>query len=220
VATEKGRGRPKGSTNDKRSKTRQVQAKVSKIRKEFIYGINLGDGEIEWPTIEECAKRHKATLATARKYSMDEDWVSQREEVKAEITRQRDSNLIKERMQAIVDFDKKTFDTARLLQQEMLKKVRDMQLEQQYVRREASIVPDRETESQRRRRERDQFYNPFTPAILNSMSNVLANTQKVGRLALGESTENVDIREDSTPLLDRAIELFKRVEADPKLIDG
>lgn len=199
--------------NPKKSKRQtDIQNKVTLAREKYVHGFEGENGQLTYPTHQELAKEFGLVLQTVNNRSMKENWMDDRKAYEIEFKRKRDSGLMKERLKAAVDFDNSSFTAARVIQSEVMRFISDKRDEMTHVRGQSQIIPDNETEAQRKNRERDQFYNPFTGNVLSSLTTALHGAQVIGRLALGESTENLNVKHDATPLLDRAAKIIRGIE--------
>jgi hypothetical protein len=192
-------GRPR-KTKGKKLATQRL---ITKAREIYVHGEANEDGELVYPTVAVISKRVKIGVQTIRNACAAENWQDDRRSYEEEYRRRRDGQLLEQKLQAIVAFDKYCFDAARSIQNHIVGFMQDKYREMEFVRAESEIVPPDETATQRKRRERDRFYNPFNGNTLSQLANTLAVTQKVGRLAVGESTENMNVTNDS-PLLEEA----------------
>lgn len=65
------------------------------IKMEYIYGIQLEDGSVQMPTLEELAQRYKVGIASVRRHCAREGWVQERERAQEEIFQRVKSSLVK-----------------------------------------------------------------------------------------------------------------------------
>lgn len=199
--------------NRKRShRQAEIQKKITLAREKYVHGVEGEDGHLVFPTHSELAKEFGLVTQTVANRSMKEGWKDDRKAYEVEYARRRDAALMKEKLKAAADFDNSSFTAARVIQSEVMRYISDKRDEMVFVRNQSRVVPENETEAQRKKRERDQFYNPFTGHLLSSLTHALQGAQTIGRLALGESTENLSVKHDATPLLDRAAAIIRGIE--------
>lgn len=203
----------KSVVNRKRTPTGKaaIQRKLTNARHKYVHGIEVGDGELVYPSVADLAKEYGVSVQTIRDHCAKEKWVDDREAAEIEYRRRRDAQLIRDKLKAIADFDNQSFNLAKVLQGEVARFIYDKR-DEMAMRREHSTIPiDNETERQRRKRELEQFYNPFNGAVLTQLAAALTNAQRVGRLAVGESTENLNVDDNTSPLIERFNELVGRL---------
>ena len=154
------------------------------IKREFIEGFIDANNVRQYPTLDALAKRHKVARATLFRRAKDEDWQSAKNSFQTKL----ESQIELERMKSMVDESKRLDRNALQIAQALLNRVgrrlqKGMELEQA---------------------------NPTITGIeageLRELSQVAANAQKIGKLALGEAQEIAKVSADvSTP------ESFQRV---------
>lgn len=137
------------------------------IRNEFVHGYTDEEGVRRYPTIDGLVKRHSVARATLYKAASDDDWQTQKDRYQTELTMRQDA----ERMGKMVADSKRLDDSAVQLAQAMMNKVgrrlqRSMQAEQD-----------------------ERFQAALSNSDLHQLSSVLANAQKIGKLALGQAQE-------------------------------
>ena len=153
---------------------RHNEETLEQIRIDFVQGIQT-DNERKYPTIEELSKQYNIPAVTLYRKSQAEEWKTQRSDFKSnlqsEINKQKKDKLAKE----AVAFDENNLRIAKALQNEIVAQI---------------------TISTKIRQDNERPF--FTPQALNSLAQALSTCQRVGRLAVGESTENTNITNDST----------------------
>ena len=147
---------------------------IEAIRQDFVQGV-LEESERRYPTIEELAKKYEIPSVTLYRKSTAQSWKQQRmdfqKNLQIEIDAKRQNKLAKD----AVDFDENNLRIAKALQNEIVALL---------------------SFSNRARQDANRPY--FSPSSLNSLSMALSTCQRVGRLALGESTDNTNITNDTT----------------------
>jgi len=137
------------------------------IRDEFVHGYTDENGVRRYPTIDGLVKRHSVARATLYKAASDDDWQSQKDRYQTELTLRQDA----ERMERMVSDSKRLDDSAVQIAQAMMSKVgrrlqRSMEAEQEGA-----------------------YLSALSNSDLHQLSSVLANAQKIGKLALGQAQE-------------------------------
>ena len=148
---------------------------IEKIRQAYVAGVETADGR-DYPSIEELSKQYKIPAITLFRRSAKENWREQRvkftEKLQQDIDQAKQKQLIKENK----DFDTNNLSIAKRLQDEIV-----------------SVLNLSE-----RKREEGIEKPMLNPSSLYSLGMALQTCQKVGRLALGETTENTSISNKST----------------------
>ena len=148
---------------------------IEKIRQAYVAGVETADGR-DYPSIEELSKKYKIPAITLFRRSAKENWREQRvkftEKLQQDIDQAKQKQLIKENK----DFDTNNLSIAKRLQDEIV-----------------SVLNLSE-----KKREEGIEKPMLNPSSLYSLGMALQTCQKVGRLALGETTENTSISNKST----------------------
>lgn len=148
---------------------------IEKIRQAYVAGVETPDGR-DYPSIEELSKKYKIPAITLFRRSAKENWREQRvkftEKLQQDIDQAKQKQLIKENK----DFDTNNLSIAKRLQDEIV-----------------SVLNLSE-----KKREEGIEKPMLNPSSLYSLGMALQTCQKVGRLALGETTENTSISNKST----------------------
>jgi hypothetical protein len=159
---------------------------IESIRQEFVQGILDDNGMRSYPTIDELSKKHSIPSITLYRKSQGESWKQQKidfqETLRLEIDNQKRKKIAKDS----IEFDENNLRLAKALQNEIVALI--------------SLSNKKRTEGDSR-----PF---FSPSSLNSLGMALMTCQKVGRLALGESTDNTNI----TTTESTVNEAFKLIE--------
>ena len=165
--------------------SKHPEDKIEAIRQDFVQGI-VENNIRSYPTIEELSKRYEIPSITLYRKSSSQDWKEQRtkfqRDLQNEIDRKKQSQLAKDS----VNFDDNNLKIAKALQNEIIALL---------------------SFSNKQRQEKERPF--FSPSSLNSLSLALSTCQRVGRLALGESTENTNITNEST--VTEAYELIEQI---------
>ncbi len=148
---------------------------IEKIRQAYVAGVETPDGR-DYPSIEVLSKQYKIPAITLFRRSAKENWREQRvkftEKLQQDIDQAKQKQLIKENK----DFDTNNLSIAKRLQDEIV-----------------SVLNLSE-----KKREEGIEKPMLNPSSLYSLGMALQTCQKVGRLALGETTENTSISNKST----------------------
>tara|TARA_E500000331_G_C17034089_1_gene616466 strand:- start:85 stop:624 length:540 start_codon:yes stop_codon:yes gene_type:complete len=148
---------------------------IEKIRQAYVVGVETPDGR-DYPSIEELSRQYKIPAITLFRRSSKENWKEQRvkftEKLQQDIDHAKQKQLIKDNK----DFDNNNLSIAKRLQDEIV-----------------SVLDLSE-----KKREGGEQKPMLNPSSLYSLGMALQTCQKVGRLALGETTENTSISNKST----------------------
>lgn len=138
-----------------------------KIRDEFVHGYLNEEAVRVYPTLESLAKRHGLSKSTLYNYSSSESWQDQKNRYQTELQSRIDS----ERMDKMVAETKKLDDNCIQIAQAMLGAVgRKLQKAIEQERTNNDLLG-------------------IAPIELSQLSQVTANAQKIGKLALGQAQE-------------------------------
>lgn len=160
----------------------------SEIRDIFVRGIDEEDGKVRHHTLEELRLRFKVAKSTLYRVAKKEDWVSLREEFQEKLRTETDARKRKEIVNESGQFDLNSLTLAKALMA---------------------------TVGQNIRKNTDNINNGakgLAPNQLNSLANAALTAQRLGKLALGETTDNVNINADTeNEAFRRAMELLDTV---------
>ena len=138
-----------------------------KMRDEFVHGYTDEQGVLRFPTIEALQKRNKVARATLYRAAKDEDWQGQKDRYQTELTLKQDAD----RMSRMLEDSRRLDDSAVQIAQAMMTKVGR--------RLQRSLEAEQE----------GRFANALSSGDLHQLSSVMANAQKIGKLALGQAQE-------------------------------
>lgn len=144
---------------------------TERIRQEYVQGVTNDQGERVYPSIDTLTEKHNVAKATLFRRSQSQDWKSQRTRFEFELSQKKDSVKRDELAKESIHFDGRNLNLAKALQQQISHLLQSAMRE----------ITD------------NQLRRPFSPVALERLANALLVTQKVGRLALGDSTENTSI---------------------------
>ena len=158
---------------------------IERIRQEFVQGFMDGEMRV-YPTIEELSKKHKIPAITL--YRKSKEWKQQKIKFQQELSLEIDENKKKKMAKDAVDFDENNLRIAKALQNE--------------------IVALLSLSNKKRRENDDRPY--LTASSLNSLGMALSTCQRVGRLALGESTDNTNVTTNESTV-NEAFQLIEEI---------
>ena len=137
------------------------------IRDEFVHGYVDEQGVRQFPTLSALAIKHDVSQRTLYRYNESEDWQRQKNEYQTELTRRLDD----ERLEQLVEQGKMLDTNALQIANFMLGRVgRRLQTAAQMERDSDGLMV-------------------ISARELHELSQVTANAQKVGKLALGQAQE-------------------------------
>jgi hypothetical protein len=140
----------------------------NRVRQQFIQGIVIEDGSIHYPTIAELREVHGIPYTTIRRRMIDEGWIEKRDKYKCSLDKWLHAATADEYIEAATKFNGLCIEAS----QRAVEQIR----EHLHTR-----IADGETVS---------------PLDLDRLGRSMVSWQKVGRLALGLSTENNFMRSD------------------------
>ena len=169
------------------------------IRGKFVQGVPDEAGNRKFPTIEVLAKEYNIPANTVYNHSADELWLDQRATFQTKLQNELDDERRKQLVKQSIDFDSSSLTLARAIQNEITMLLRQAQDE----RKEALSAA----------KAKDRRVKPFTASSLNSLSMALSIAQRVGRLALGETTENTNVSGtiDNRTQVDEALSIVRDI---------
>lgn len=143
---------------------------IEKIRQEFVQGTEE-NGVLKNLSIESLAKKYNIPSITLYRKSKEDNWKQQQKDFKEELQNEIDAQKREQMTKEAVDFDSNSLRIAKALQGEIVKLLN--------------------ISNKKRQENPNESY--FSPSSLNSLGMALQTCQRVGRLALGESTENTNV---------------------------
>jgi hypothetical protein len=175
---------------DKKRQTKKLTETLKqKIRNDFVQGIDGEKGLKEMPSLEDLIKKYNVPKSTLYRVSKKEDWKEQK-------------NLFQNKFQAKLDEER-----IKNLQQ-VAKKIdsNSIALAQTFLTSVGQALQKNMLDVQNGK-------TGIQPHQLNSLANVALTAQKVSKVALGESTENISINAEigNTETFRRAMELLDTV---------
>lgn len=153
----------------KPEKTKLTETLKTLVRTEFVQGVQLENGEIEHYSIEDLIKKHNLASATLYRASRSEGWKVLRDQYNQEfqekLNAERQNLITKES----VKWDDDIFQSA--------KELRKQAMYYLTINNEAMEAKSK----------------PFQPSQFLAITNALLTAQKLGKIALGEITENINV---------------------------
>jgi len=157
------------------AKTKKLTKELAeKIRTEFVQGIDLGSTERKYQTIDALALKHKVARSTLYKWSQKESWKHQQERFHDEFMQKLDAERQKVLVQESITLDDNALTMAK------------------FMFNEIGIL------FQENAMKRQQGTTTMTTQMLNQIAQASLQAQKLGKLALGESTENMKLNAEVT----------------------
>jgi hypothetical protein len=165
-----------------------------KIRDAYVHGVEDDNGFRKWPTYLELEKEFGPQYSTIAVRCKAENWQEQRAVFEAKLKAEIDAKKRKELLKASIEFDTSSLKLAKAIQSEIGQLLVGAQHQRKLM--SEGLEPERKI---------------FTSSSLSSLAAALATAQKVGRLALGESTENGRDVGDFRAELDEARSIVARL---------
>ena len=164
---------------------------AEKIRIQYVQGIDEGTSERRYQTLDSLATENNIARATLYRWSKKENWKSQQERFNEEYLQKLDNIRTKELIQESKKFDSNALGLAKILLNEV---GMTLQMNQQ-------------------NRQNGNLKDTLTPKQISQLSNSALTAQKLGKLALGESTENMKLNAEisDTDAFREAMELLDEV---------
>lgn len=180
---EKLKGRP-----DKHSPDKWIA-----IRTKFVQGVEDLSGNRQYPTLDSLAVEYEIPIATVYNHSASESWLEQRNMFQTKLQNELDESRRKQLVKDASAFDSASLSLARAIQGEI-----------------GQII---KTAQDDRRDNTSTKKNPISPSSLNSLSMALSIAQRVGRLALGETTDNTNVNAtiDNRTQIDEALSIVRDI---------
>jgi hypothetical protein len=175
---------------DKKRQTKKLTETLKqKIRNDFVQGLDNEKGLKEMPSLEDLIKKYNVPKSTLYRVSNKENWKEQRKMFQDKYQEKLDNERIKNFQQVAKKIDSNSIAIAQTfltnVGQALQKNMQDVQNGRQGMQ----------------------------PQQLNSLANVALTAQKIAKIALGESTENINVNAEvgNTETFRRAMELLDTV---------
>tara|TARA_Y100001972_G_C7573975_1_gene288057 strand:+ start:163 stop:732 length:570 start_codon:yes stop_codon:yes gene_type:complete len=153
----------------KSSKNKLTESLKSTIRTEFVQGLEQDTGDRKVFTLDELIKKHNVASATLYRTARKEGWKAQREQFEYQLQEELNEKRIKSLGQVGIDLDDEFIEMSK----DIIKQVK------YYfnINQQAMSVKSK----------------TLKPSELLALCNGLITAQKLGKIALGETTENINV---------------------------
>lgn len=164
----------KKTTTSNKTQKKLTQKTQDAIRESFVYGIE-NDGSREFPTLDFLIKKHKVAKSTLYRLAQKEGWKTQRETHQKSFELEIEKQRIQRRVEESINFDNSTINLAKAVYATISKMMVDNQ------------------------KRLSQNLTGMPAHQLRSLTGAAATAQRMAKLALGESTENINasVKDDS-----------------------
>lgn len=165
---------------------------LEQIRNKFVQGIDDGTGEKKYQTLDALSVEYNIAKSTLYRWAQKESWKAQQERFHQEYIEKLDAERQKELIHESKQFDSNALRVAKFLLNE--------------------VGISLSMNSQQRTQD-PQSTKLLTPQAVAQLSNAALSAQKLGKLALGESTENMKLNAEisDTDAFREAMELLDTV---------
>jgi hypothetical protein len=144
---------------------------TEEIRELYVQGVSDNAGNRVYPSIETLASDFNVAKVTLFRRAKSQDWRTQRAIFEQRLSQEKDSKRLETLIKESVEFDSRNLNLAKAMQGQVT----------HLIRLAAQEIQD------------NDLRRPFTPVGLERLANAVIAIQKVGKLALGETTENTSI---------------------------
>lgn len=156
------------------------------MRHRYVHGVIDDNGRREWPTVESLAKRFGISVPAVSRRVKLENWPGQRADFERRLRDQIDREKRKDLAKEASEFDLTSLRLAKGLQNEIAQIIIDSQEQRRVYKEELAAAKAAGLPA-------PASVRVLVPATLNSLASALSIAQKVGRLAMGETTENANV---------------------------
>ena len=172
---------------NKKGKYKKITGSLKELmREEFVNGTVDDKGIRTLLSVRGLAKKHGVSENTLYKLAQREMWQQKRDSFQAELEKELDEQRIKDFVKASKKFDSESLEIAVKLLQRVGKTITDKQ---------------------------ESSFKEFTPQHLDQLASASMKIQKFGKLALGETTDRIDIHATTNEgqIFQEAMELIAQV---------
>ena len=172
---------------NKKGKYKKITGSLKELmREEFVNGTVDDKGIRTLLSVRGLAKKHGVSENTLYKLAQREMWQQKRDSFQAELEKELDEQRIKDFVKASKKFDSESLEIAVKLLQRVGKTITDKQ---------------------------ESSFKEFTPQHLDQLASDSMKIQKFGKLALGETTDRIDIHATTNEgqIFQEAMELIDQV---------
>lgn len=176
----------------KSSRTKLTEELKTKLRTEFVQGIELETGERQHFSIEDLIKKYNVAPATLYRASQAESWKALREQFNIELQEKINAERQKMIAKESVRFDDKFMTKAN----EVIDQI------SYYLLMNEDAINDRT--------------NPLPPTQILALTNSLLAAQKLAKISMGEITENINVQSTikEAEAFNRIMELLDTVKSE------
>tara|TARA_R100001460_G_scaffold2629_1_gene8394 strand:- start:23027 stop:23599 length:573 start_codon:yes stop_codon:yes gene_type:complete len=153
------------------TKNKPTASRLEEIRELYVTGTEDATGDRVYPSIESLAKDFNVAVVTLFRKAREGDWKEQRQIFEKKLAEEKDAKKREMMVKESVEFDARNLNLAKAMQGQIT------HLLSQGARAIAS----------------NNTAKPFSPESLTKLATALISVQKIGRLALGDSTDNTRI---------------------------
>jgi len=153
----------------KTTRTKLTEELKTQLRTEFVQGIELKSGERKNFSIEDLIKKYNVAPATLYRASQSEGWKALREQYNIELQEELNKQRAKKQAKESIKFD----DTLLLKANELINQVTF------YLNINEDAM--------------NMGGKPLQPTQFLSLCNALLTAQKLGKISMGEITENINV---------------------------
>ena len=172
---------------NKKGKYKKITGSLKELmREEFVNGTVDDKGIRTLLSVRGLAKKHGVSENTLYKLAQREMWQQKRDSFQAQLEKELDEQRIKDFVKASKKFDSESLEIAVKLLQRVGKTITDKQ---------------------------ESSFKEFTPQHLDQLASASMKIQKFGKLALGETTDRIDIHATTNEgqIFQEAMELIDQV---------
>jgi hypothetical protein len=174
----------------KKKETKMSYTQKQLIKKEYEEGVLDDKGILKWPSIAELAIQHNVAQSTLYRLSNDDQWKFRRSKFQQKIQEQRQEQIVNTFAEEGAKLDSTALNLSKALMATVAAALRENQ--ENYNARNKTLVPTQ----------------------MNALANTALTAQRLGKLALGESTHNVEINTtDQQHAFRKAMELLDELES-------
>lgn len=153
----------------KTTRTKLTEELKTQLRTEFVQGIELKSGERKHFSIEDLIKKYNVAPATLYRASQSEGWKALREQYNIELQEELNKQRAKKQAKESIKFDDRLLVKAN----ELINQVTF------YLNINEDAM--------------NMGGKPFPPTQFLSLCNALLTAQKLGKISMGEITENINV---------------------------
>ena len=152
-------------------KNKPTASILEEIRELYVTGTENQTGDRVYPSIQSLAKDFNIAEVTLFRKAKDGDWKEQRQIFERKLAEEKDAKKRDMMVKESVEFDARNLNLAKAMQGQIT----------HLISQGARAIQQNNTAK------------PFSPESLTKLATALISVQKIGRLALGDTTENTRI---------------------------